>query len=110
MRRASGTTLNEPKGFDVITILREVTMMREVTMNILIIAAMCLAGGLALADESDETQTEGPMEEMLIRLGVMEQIDVTAEKAPVGSSEEFDKEIESILVDAEALEDEGTEE
>jgi hypothetical protein len=73
MRRASGTTLNEPKGFDVITILR------EVTMNRLIIAAMCLAGGLALADESVETQTEGPIEEMQIRLAAMEQINVTAD-------------------------------
>jgi hypothetical protein len=104
MRRASGTTLNEPKGFDVITILR------EVTMNRLIIAAMCLAGGLALADESVETQTEGPIEEMQIRLAAMEQINVTAEKAPVAPSEDVDSEIESILVDAEALEDEGTEE
>ena len=75
-----------------------------------IIAAMCLAGGLALADESDETQTEGPIEEMQIRLTAMEQIDVTAEKTLVESSEEFDSEIESILDDAEALETDEAEE
>lgn len=73
-------------------------------MKRLMIAAMCLAGGLALAQEDDEKQTEGPIEEMQIRLMVMEQIDVTAEKTPVESSEDFDSEIESILVDAEALE------
>ncbi len=73
-------------------------------MKRLIIAAMCLAGGLALAQEDDEKETEGLIEEMQIRLTVMEQIDVTAEKTPVESSEDFDSEIESILADAEALE------
>ena len=79
-------------------------------MKRLIIAAMCFACGLALADQSDETQTEGPIEEMQIRLTAMEQIDVTAEKTPVESKEEFDSEIESILDDAEALETDEAEE
>ncbi len=79
-------------------------------MKRLIIVAMCLAGGLALADEGDETQTEGPIEELQIRLTAMEEINVTAAKTPVESSEEFDSEIESILVDAEALEAEEAEE
>jgi len=73
-------------------------------MKILIIAAMCLAGGLALAQEDDEKQNEGLIEEMQIRLSEMELINVTAEKTPVESSEDIDSEIESILVDAEALE------
>ena len=73
-------------------------------MKRLIIAAMCLAGSLALAQEEDENQTEGPIEEMQIRLTAMEQIDVTAEKTPVESSEDLDSEIEAILLDAEALE------
>ncbi len=73
-------------------------------MKILIIAAMCLAGGLALAQEDDEQETEGLIEEMQIRLTAMEEINVTAEKTPVESSEDFDSEIESILADAEALE------
>ncbi len=73
-------------------------------MKILIIAAMCLAGGLALAQEDDEKETEGLIEEMQIRLTAMEEINVTAEKTPVESSEDFDSEIESILADAEALE------
>ncbi len=90
--------------FGVITISEEVTMKR------LIIAAMCLAGGLALADQGDETQTEGPIEEMQIRLAALEQIVVTAEKTPVESSEDFDSEIESILLDAEVLEAEEAEE
>ena len=79
-------------------------------MKILIIAVMCLAGGLALADEGDETQTKGPIEELQIRLTTMEQINVTAEKMPVESSEDLDSEIESILLDAEALEVEEAEE
>ena len=79
-------------------------------MKMLIIAVMCLAGGLALADEGDEKQTEGPIEEMQIRLTAMEQIDVTAEKTLVESSEDLDSEIESILLDAEVLEAEEAEE
>ena len=85
-------------------VLGVITISEEVTMKILIIAAMCLAGGLTLADQGDEIQTEGPIEEMQIRLAAMEQIVVTAEKTPVESSEDVDSEIESILIDAEALE------
>ncbi len=73
-------------------------------MKRLIIAAMCLTCGPALADQGDETQTEGPIEELQIRLTAMEQIIVTAEKTPVESSDDFDSEIDSILLDAEALE------
>jgi hypothetical protein len=79
-------------------------------MKIMIIAAMCLAGSLALADQGDETQTEGPIEEIQVRLEAMELIVVTAEKTLVESSEDFDSEIESILLDAEALEAEDAEE
>ncbi len=85
-------------------VLGVITISEEVTMKILIIAAMWLAGGLALADQGDETQTEGPIEELQIRLTAMEQIIVTAEKTPVESSDDFDSEIDSILLDAEALE------
>jgi hypothetical protein len=77
-------------------------------MKRLIIAAMCLAGSLALAQ--DETQTEGPIEEMQIRLAAMEEINVTAEKTPIDTDENFDSEIDSILSDAEALEAEEAEE
>ena len=80
------------------------TSSEEVTMKILIIAAMCLAGGLASAGEGDQTQTEGPIKELQIRLTAMEEINVTAEKTPVESSDDFDSEIDSILLDAEALE------
>ena len=79
-------------------------------MKRIIIAAMCLTCGLALADQGDETQTEGPIEEIQVRLGEMEQIIVTAEKTPVESSDDFDSEIESILLDAEALEADEAEE
>ena len=87
-----------------------ITNQEEVTMKRLIIAAMCLTCGLASADEGDGTQTEGPIEEMQIRLAAMELIVVTAEKMPVVSSEDVDSEIESILLDADALESEEAEE
>ena len=76
-------------------------------MKRLIIAAMCLAGGLALTQEGDGKQAEGPIEELQIRLTAMEQIVVTAEKTLVESGEDFDSEIESILADAEVLEAEN---
>jgi hypothetical protein len=41
-------------------------------MKRLIIAAMCLAGGLALTQEGDGKQAEGPIEELQIRLTAME--------------------------------------
>ena len=41
---------------------------------------------------------------MQIRLAEMELIVVTAEKSPVESGEDIDSEIQSILLDAEALE------
>ncbi len=91
-------------------VLGVITISEEVTLKRLIIAAMCLTCGLASADEGDGTQTEGPIEEMQIRLAAMELIVVTAEKTPVVSSEDVDSEIESILVDAEALEAEEAEE
>jgi hypothetical protein len=86
------------------------TNREEVTMKRLIIAVACLACGLAVADEGEEAQSEGPIEELQIRLSAMEQINVTAEKTPVPSSEDIDSEIESILLDADALEAEEAEE
>ena len=85
-------------------VLGVITISEEVTMKRLIIAAMCLTCSLALADQGDETQTQGPVEELQIRLTEMEQIIVTAEKTPVESSEDVDSEIESILLNAAALE------
>jgi hypothetical protein len=86
------------------------TNREEVTMKRLIIAVACLACGLAVADEGEEAQSEGPIEELQIRLSAMEEINVTAEKTPVESSEDIDSEIESILLDADALEAEEAEE
>jgi hypothetical protein len=89
---------NEPQG------ARRDYSPKGTKMKILIIAAMCLAGGLALAQEADEAEEETIIEEMQIRLVAMEEINVTAEKTPVESGEEIDSEIKSILEDAEALE------
>ena len=73
-------------------------------MKHLIISAMCLAGGLAMAQDDDGKPSEDTIDEMQIRLVAMEQIDVTAEKTPVESEDDLDSEIESILLDAEAAE------
>jgi hypothetical protein len=85
-------------------VLGVITISEEVTMKRLIIAAMCLAGGLASAGEGDQAHTEGSVGELQIRLTEMEQIVVTAEKTHVESSEDVDSEIESILLNAAVLE------
>ena len=75
-------------------------------MSKLMIAAICLVSGLAIAQD-DEEKAEGPIEEMQIRLTTMEEINVTSEKTIVESTEDLDSEIESILSAAEELEDES---
>jgi hypothetical protein len=64
-----------------------------------IVAALGLASGLAAADENTDDE-QGAIEEIQIRLGEMEQIDVTADKPRINSKEEFDAEIEEILRDS----------
>jgi len=75
-------------------------------MKTIIIAAICLAGGLAMAQD-DAGQSEEVIEDLQIRLAGMEQIIVTAEKAPVAAGEDVDEDIDAILSEAEALEDES---
>jgi hypothetical protein len=75
-------------------------------MKTLIIAVACLAGGLAMAQDDGE-ESEEVIEEMQIRLSEMEQIIVTAEKSPAATDEAADSEIDAILADAEALEDDN---
>jgi hypothetical protein len=58
-------------------------------MKRLIIAVACLACGLAVADEGEEAQSEGPIEELQIRLSAMEQINVTAVRTSTARSNRF---------------------
>jgi hypothetical protein len=76
-------------------------------MKTIIVVALCIIGVPALAQEFDESQTEG-VQEMQIRLATMEQIDVTAEKEAVEPDEPLDEDIESILLEIEILEAEET--
>lgn len=75
-------------------------------MKRLFIAGIWLVGGLALAD-SDEKQEAVDM--VQVRLSEIENIDVSAEKTPVEATENLDSEIESILDEASALEEEQAE-
>ena len=75
-------------------------------MKQIAIAAMCVAASAAFADG----QNDGMIDELEVRLADMEVIDVTAEKSPVGSDDELDADIEAILEQAEALEEDAAEE
>ena len=77
----------------------------EMMMKKAIFLVLCLAASLAWAQDSDETGLD-MTEEVDLRVSVIENIDVTAEKAPVESFEEEDAEIDAILNEADALEDE----
>ena len=70
-----------------------------------VIAVFCFAASLAWAQDSDETKTD-VVEAVDVRLSVIEVIDVTAEKAPVESTHEPDEDIDAILDEAEALDEE----
>ena len=75
-------------------------------MKRLFIAGLWLVGGLALAD-SDEQQEAVDL--VQVRLSEIENIDVSSEKTPVEATENLDREIESILDEASALEEEQAE-
>ena len=79
---------------------------RGTGMKTIVVATMCLGGALAMAQD-DAGQSEEVIEDLQIRLAGMEQIIVTAEKAPVATGEDVDEDIDAILSEAEALEDES---
>ena len=61
----------------------------------------CMAASLAWAQDADETAVD----EVDLRISVLEVIDVTAEKTPAVSTDEPDADIDAILDEVEALED-----
>ncbi len=73
-------------------------------MKKLILAVFCLAAGLAWAQDSNETQSEDD-NSVDLRVSVLEVINVTAEKTPAASADEPDAELDAILDEVAALEE-----
>ena len=70
-------------------------------MKRMVLATLCLAATAVYADDEGEEI----IDETVIRLSEMEVINVTSEKKPVASEETLDADIEAILDEAEALEE-----
>lgn len=71
-----------------------------------VFAVFCLAASLAWAQGDDEAQVDDA-EKVDLRVSVLEEINVTAEKTPAVSADEPDEDIDAILDEAEALEDDA---
>jgi len=69
-----------------------------------LLALFFMAASTAWAQENEESNAE-ETDSVDLRVSVIENIDVTAEKAPAASADELDEEIESILDELDALED-----
>ena len=65
-------------------------------MRTALLATLFLAAGLALAQEQDESVIEVP-EDVIDELGMIEEINVTAEKPPIEDAEPIDADVEAIL-------------
>ncbi|MDH3441840.1 MAG: hypothetical protein OEM63_13870 [Gammaproteobacteria bacterium] len=74
-----------------------------------VFAFCCMAASVAWAQESEDTDRE-EMDSVDLRVSVIENIDVTAEKTPVVSADETGPEIDAILEAAEAAEEDDSEE
>jgi hypothetical protein len=78
---------------------------KEKTVKKTVFAAFCMAASLAWAQD-DDVASAVAVDEVDERISVIEVIDVTAEKPPTLSADEQDPDIDAILDEAEALEDE----
>ena len=65
---------------------------------------------IAASAASADTESEGVIDELEVRLSEIEVIDVTTEKQPVDTGDELDADIEDILENLEALETEESSE
>ena len=74
-----------------------------------ILAVFCLAASLAWADDEENTETES-VSQVDLRVSVLENIEVTSEKAPSPDAEELHPDIEAILEEADELEEDFVEE
>ena len=71
-------------------------------MRMAMLAILFLAAGLVYAQDEDESVIEVP-QDVIDQLGVIEEINVTAEKPPAEDSEAIDADIEAILDEADAI-------
>ena len=74
-------------------------------MKTVVLVMFCMAGGVAWAQDDERSESE-EIDSVDLRVSVFENIDVTAEKAPAVSSEETDENIDALIDEAEALEEE----
>lgn len=81
--------------------------LQEKTMKKVFTAVFCLAASIAWAQDSDETEAAED-EEVDLYISAIENINVTAEKPISESVDDTDTDIDAILDEAEALDDEGT--
>lgn len=72
-----------------------------------LVAMCCLTAGIAWAQDSDETVTAED-EKVDLYISVIENIDVTAEKQLLEFDDDTNADIDAILDEAEALEDDET--
>ena len=92
------------------TISNRKTKMRIPTIEAFAVAMICLTSGLAIAEGENETTVTLQIEEVGQRLAEIERIEVTAEKTPLESAKDVDVEIDAILEEAEAIEQDGSDE
>ena len=78
-------------------------------MKMTLIAVFCLVAGIAWAQDGDETKAAAD-EEVDLYISAIENIDVTAEKPAAESVDDLDADINAILNEAEALEDDKVKE
>lgn len=76
-------------------------------MRKLFLAVFSLAAGVAWAQDSNETNAEED-NKVDLRVSVLEVIDVTAEKTPSASADEPDADLDAILEEAAALEEQDS--
>ena len=67
-----------------------------------VLAVFCLSASLAWAQDNDDAESE-EVKKVDLRVSVIENINVTAEKPPAAAADEEDTEIEAILDEAESL-------
>lgn len=72
-------------------------------MKKLILAVFCMAASIAWSQDDGDSDAED-IDSVELRVSVLENIDVTAEKAPSVEADELDEDIEAILEEAESLE------
>ena len=83
------------------------TTMIKPIMRKTLVTFCCFAAGLAWADEDENTESVSQVD---LRVSVIENIEVTSDKAPSPDAEKLHPDIEAILEEADELEEEPVQE